>query len=441
MCDVSRLQYGVIMNFIRGWVLGNNITDQWRSIIDLLTAPMISLLRRTRRIYLELSYNNQTYYFDIGTVSPAVLLMYNTLEDFYTAYLPTLISLAEQGSLEVNKQFRTFKTVNYYNLFEANYRVEIKEPNLRIYNELYPISNSYIYRYCLLTLNGFIYPTQLFNNELYVLNGAGMFTNLIGSQLGVLDFSELGQVTQIPFNSIDLGNQTDLYREFSVQLPINYVAGEYTPMLVVGGYLSTLDDSCLELVGDTLVFSLCDTNFINRYLESSIYAGLETLLVDGNEIIEFVPDFSPYTCDGINLNIDYGVYGPYGDMNTVVSDDFVKSYINAMPCMVILVKTPTICSEKYYPRLSNFPGVMDLDFKPIYPLVTYTGRIVEYETASEIDGFKLQVLDEVLKHVVFVGSDYYTNTTFYSNASTPVINYSKNSPTSAASFLKIFKEG
>lgn len=428
------------MNFTKGWVLGNNITDQWRPIIDLLTAPMISVLRRTRKVYIELLDNGVYYYFDLGTISPEELLTYTTIGDFYIAYLPNIIAMAEQGLLETNKSFKSFKTVNYYNLFEANYKVRVVEPDLLIYNELYPISNSYVQKYCLLTINGFIYPTRLTNGELYVNNGSSMFINLIGSQLGVLDFSELGQLTQIPFGSAELNTQTDLYREFSIPLPSNYVAGEYTPMLVVGGYLSTLNDSCLRQVGNNLVFSLCDTNFINRYLESSIYVGLDTLLINGNEVVEFMPNFSPYSCENMGSNTGYGMYGPYGNMDTILSDDFVKSYIDSMPCIVILVKTPLVQTEKYYPRLSNFPGIMDLDFKPIYPLVTYTGRIVEYETAVEDNNFRLQVLDQILRHVVFVGSDYYTNTTFYSNAAPPVINYSQHSATSTASFLKIFKE-
>jgi hypothetical protein len=446
------------MELVAVWVLGNNITDQWVSISNALNVPILALLNAYQQIYLEYTENGTTYYFNLCSVNPELLipysnsdkLLYTNLSDFLAAN-GNLLIIGSNVQLQLN--IENYNLVNYHNLFDANYRVKVNGADLTLINKVYPISPEYVLNNCLITINGFIYPTELsvnpaglsLGNDISVINGSTNFTKLIGSQLGVLDFSDIGTLSQFPFSSKDFINADGYYSNIKLALPSQYNPAINSVLVILNGYLNLIDGEALSISNGQLNINISMLNFVSRYLETSIYMPLSDLIVNGSEINYFPSQDNYLSYSGISdgyselLEATTG-YGSYND-NQIVNDQLIMDYINNTPCMIVLVNTPTIQSQSFYPQTGNFPGRIDLPIDPLYPLTTYTGRLVEYTKTKNENNYKLEVIDEVLKHLVFVGSNYYTNNTFYSDWSLTNVNYSKSTLTVSCSFLKLYTQG
>ncbi len=431
-----------MLNYSNTWVLESYITSQWKTISNILDIPMPLILKSCYKVYIEFQDPNTSdiYYLELYSIPANVLLQYQNISSFLQ---DNIDYINNQENLASFINFSDFQLVNYYNLFDSNYSVDIgtslpsiysPQQNLILKNDAYPISNNYVNKYDLITINGFIHNYFINeNNKIEVINGGNTFLNLIGSQLGVLDFSNIGSLTRIPFNSTAIINQDNLFNDTQINIPEGYNPEQNTLVLIVGGYMCFIDNDIIYIDENNIIhIDFSELNFVNRYIETSLYLDIETLAYE-NEIIYF----SAY---GEGFNGEGGYSCDTGCYEGAITNTLITTYIDNTPCMFVIINNPNVQLESYFPHLSNFPGLIESNIEPIYPLVTYTGRIVEYTHRRENNKYIIRVRDKILEHIVFVGSDYYTNNTFYGNWYQENVNYSKNVFTSTAAFLKIYTQ-
>ena len=53
-------------------------------------------------------------------------------------------------------------------------------------------------------------------------------------------------------------------------------------------------------------------------------------------------------------------------------------YLNLTPCFFLLVNSPNVQINYYYPESNSYQGKIKTNIDPVYPLVSQTGRIIEY---------------------------------------------------------------
>ncbi len=426
------------------WALGFSITSQWTVIRDILELPISTILTKCRKIYIEFkdTETDILYYYNIAFATIEVLATYDNLLAFLT-YGQGYIN---EETLTTNFNPNTYQLVNYFNLFEANYTAKLNNNfrknnfinppkwinnNLIISNTHYPISNNYITNNCLITVNGFIHNFFINSkDDIEVINGGVTFQKLLNSQAGVLDFSTLGSITRIPITINDILTKEDLYTDIQLNVPLGFNSSTQTLMVVLGGYLTFLDDTNIYIDSDNILhINLSKLDFIDKYVESSLYLDLTSMIYE-NEVIYFNANGESFEGQG-SYNQETG------QMDWVITNDLILSYITSTPWFFVVLDNPSIEQDFFYPQISNFPGSLDIDIEPLYPFVTFTGRIIEYGIERLPNKYKVHVLDEILKHVVFVGANNENNNNFYSNWYIKDLKANTNQYSATAGFLKI----
>lgn len=429
------------------WVLGNSIDSQWTNVANILEIPILLVLKQYSDIYIEF-VNNETnikYYYDLSLAGIDVLTTYPNILSFLT-YANGYIN---DDTLITNFDSSKLNLVNYFNMFSANYEARLNNnfnesnilnlptvynSNLILTNKHYAISNAYIYSNCLITINGFLYDFFINNNnEIEVINGGKGFSSILNSQVGVLNFSDLGGIQRESITLENITNLDNLYTDLKLTTPSNFNPNTQSLLISVGGYLVILNDDSVFIDDNNLLnINLSELNFVTKYIETSLYMDLDNILYE-NEAIYFKTYDS-----GVDGN---GSYNPNdGTYSGAISNELILNYLSNTPWFYIILNTPKISIKTYYPQISNFPGCLVLNTDPIYPLVTYTGRIVEYDYECRKSDYKINVLDEILKHVLFIGNNNSESNTFYGNWCSDGYSNESSFLTSTASFLKIYNQ-
>ena len=212
--------------------------------------------------------------------------------------------------------------------------------------------------------------------------------------------------------------------------PSDYNANINSLVVVLGGYFIFIDNKSIWIDANNIIhLDLSQIDFLNKYIESSIYLDIEELVYT-NELV--------YFCDEDSFD-SYNNFTGYYDQE-IIGDSLIINYINNTPCFLLLIDNPNVQISNYFPLDSHAPGRIELDVKPIYPLVTSTGRIIEYTYTKQHQKYELMVLDEVLKYVTFVGGNSISSNTFYSNWYTNPLNRINNTYVATTNFIKLYSQ-
>lgn len=393
------------------WGLRNNITAQWKNGNAILDLDMQYVLMNYVSIYIEFIDNetNQIAYYNLYNTPISILTEYASILSFLT----NANGYITDGTLETNVNFNYYTLVKYYNLFKANFTVKLPKTttDLVIKNDLYPISADFIRNYYLITINGYVhnyytntevttdhYGNIQVNNSINILNGQETFKKLIRSQLGALDFSSIGSLVQTPFCSTDFINSSNYFLDIQLPLPVDYSSDSQSLMLVIGGYIHYLNQGfTIDYDNNIININLSQTMFLERYIESSLYFNLDSTYLDETIWYNGFYSYSDYNSEDI----------------TSVSDLVIQTYIDNTPCSIVVVNNPNLGINNYFINNSDFPGTFITNEEPLYPLMTSSGRLIEYTYEEHLRGYKLTILDEVLKHVVIRKFDSNITNSFY----------------------------
>lgn len=101
-----------------------------------------------------------------------------------------------------------------------------------------PQSTQSLFRNCLFSVNGYIYPTVLVDDRLYIVGASSELNRANGFTISVIDFTELGGITihRIDENSIKSKNRTmDIDRQYltkvSLSVPDDLIGKHIIPIL------------------------------------------------------------------------------------------------------------------------------------------------------------------------------------------------------------------
>lgn len=251
--------------------------------------------------------------------------------------------------------------------------IEITRPNTET-------DLSLLHTKCLMTVNGFIYPTDYIDNRLFIPKATTSMLKSKHNDIGILSLNKLNTpINKLPITIEMITPETpsSLYEKAIITFPraINHA------FLVLGGYMVFEQPEFFYRVSDrSFALRLDKLNFIERIYEISHYRNIFH-----------------------ELGIDVSPVNPYViDANVARSDTVVTRFLTMFNTFLVEVPDTPITTRKIYLEHSHVPGNFRTELSPTLPLVTGYGKLSEYIVRKQND----------TKYTVYINDGYLNNFLF-----------------------------
>lgn len=260
-----------------------------------------------------------------------------------------------------------------------------------------------MYRHTLVTVNGFVHPSDANSKGLWVASGYNTIKKRKKHCIGIISFEHLGQLRQIPIKKkmIDkLNERVDLYQECVIDIGVD--CSNKTIMLVLGGYLHVFDYDVFSRISDTAI----KVKIKNTPLMERIHASTD------------------------DLDIDDNLYDKrYGETNLVLnniqSDEFILKYLTLPYSFIVLLDNNEVFKEITYPQQRGIPNHFITQEKPVLPMMTRLGKFEEYVAVRDMGGYDLMTADCQYRPPLYRQRPPLEKESYYNNARRPTNRYRK----------------
>lgn len=377
--------------YVSAMILDRTAGAQWR-VVDLSAMTLKSIFETCRRIILTVQHT--TYPFD-------VFVDLEPLRAEYSGYAFRLsqwfIDLGDRALPMIPRlpQPRVYY-VQYTDAFRAGYKVDLtiigrsdtsiaeqeERHDLRITRDSIPTPYDLLYRHCLVSVNGYLHPSDYNDRGLYVAGGGRSFRCSRQNQVGLHSFADIGDIQAIPITADqihEMDPDTPLKTRLYLQLPVGTDTKNKSVVLSLGGYLVMPDPNVFWAINDTTyALSLDNLPYLERFIESSEYLDLSALGLT----------HSPMHPERVSVAELY-------------SDAVVTRYCTLPQSFWVVVDTPHLFSVRRSLRTPNLPGMFISYHLPTAPLIVGHGKLAEYWKTYEDGEWSLTVQDSVYRHFIF----------------------------------------
>jgi hypothetical protein len=385
------------------YVATYTVQDRVISISTDETVLLSSLL--SNQTYIEVNSsdmtNNTNYYLDLNKIAlyePNINFSWSVATFIANIITDRVIEgyNTEIPVIDINTQ-RYDNRLNVYNALAAedlcidytsitNLSVR-NDPYLRTsLNDLALSSKTRDFTNSLVTVNGVFHPTQLFNNELYVLNGFSNIRNNDPSdkKIAIYDTTSLGGHTVIPLNLTQVVNNSSQSPTQGIYLKFNGTDfTNKTVLLSFGGYLYALDNS-YEIIGTNLIkINTCKMDIISQWIHNpnTVYRNQHGSLA-----------FNKYLYNKAEIDIPDPIHKP-----TPVQE--ILYFLNT--------QYPAITNTQ---KTAKTAFLYQYDYTPLYSYVTEIIDTLKY-TDLDSDAFYYKILADPSSFLIVINNpNIYTRT-------------------------------
>lgn len=241
-----------------------------------------------------------------------------------------------------------YDTLSYYHK-EQFPDIEITRPNTQTDLDL-------LDKKCLMTVNGYVYPTEMLNGRLYIPKATTSMLKSRNNQVGLLSFNSLPVNLvkhKITVDMVTPDTPTALYEKALITFdkPIG------SAFLVMAGYLVFEQAEFFYRVSDrSFALRLDRLNYIERLYEINRYR---------NIFDELGVPVSPNNSSVV-------------DANMVRSDSVISKFLSLFNSFLVEIPGHYINTRKIFLEHSNIPGSFRTELKPTMPIFAGHGKLVEY---------------------------------------------------------------
>ena len=241
------------------------------------------------------------------------------------------------------------------------------------------VAYNYFRANALISVNGFYLPTQTDGvNGVLVKDAFRHILKARQQRFGIYSFVELGGVQIIPITQAMISEPSPgagLVQKFNIDIGQN--VDEKMPLLVIGGYLHTLQDRLFERNGSTGI----TIDWRNSQIKEKIFESRQWM-------------------DLSDLGVACASSGPIVD-SVVNSDDFIRTYLTQPYSFIAVVNKRAFVNHVRLQRISNYGESYRSLTRPIYPVRDGYGRTPEYHSAQENGQYDVRIGSNVLTHRIF----------------------------------------
>lgn len=217
------------------------------------------------------------------------------------------------------------------------------------------------YEYFLVSVNGFLHPTDYDTNRFYIQHAVESSLISGRAEIGIYSFEQIGKLQFLPITeSLIVTNDEVSLKDrtiFKTQVDLT----KFMPAISLGGYLHVADPRVLRSVGEGLLeLDWTGVPLVKRYYESKDYINLSSLVLDS------------HTDNPLMINIEQ-----------LYSDEVLLAYLTLPQSFLIFIENDRISKEMLSvergPTWDRYYGYT----RHRYPMVSNTGKLVEYWKIEE----------------------------------------------------------
>lgn len=232
-------------------------------------------------------------------------------------------------------------------------------------------------KYCLLNLNGFFHYFDTTEKGWLIREGNKTRTkNIDDCHLGVMDFSQIGEVMMVPFND-EMIRPANTASKLSDNIYIDISRGTKVDLrgktigYVLGGYLHLLDHTYRRIADNIIKI---DFNHINW----------ETLYYQMKQHLDVSP---------IGLT-DYGNDRVLGF--EMYHDSTIRNLLKLKQSFLVIIDNPYIGIEEYLVGHTGLPHRYESAIPPVYPLRIGEGRYLPYKAIKNYNRWSIATQNNIL---------------------------------------------
>lgn len=237
-----------------------------------------------------------------------------------------------------------------------------------------------MYEHCLVSLNGYFYPTDHDDSSLYILNGGKSLLKSRRNQIGILSFQDIAKIEIVPVTNgmISKMNNTGSYSD-EVIFSLDPKYENKSVILCLAGHLVFPNSQSFFKIGDNdWLLGVSDLPIIERYFESK--------------------KFIDYT----NLGLTQFTDNPDKiDVEEFLSDEVLEKYFTHEQSFFIIVDTPNLIKTYNHLRHSKLPGMFTAYEEPTSLLFVGRGRSAEYWKTYEDGHWAVNVVNSYMPNRTF----------------------------------------
>ena len=371
----------------KAYGVGVSMGSVWGDV-DLSTLAVKQIYAQYREMYLVLTN---------PLIADPVNVNLADLKDEFINYDGTLVDLfTEIGdrALPTVTAIPKYKTkwAVFGDAYSQGFKVEINEPgrvpdnngkhdNKTEVTITRPRLNArYMYEHCLVSLNGYFYPTDYDANNLYILNGGKSLLRSRRNQIGILSFQDVAKIEQLPVTK-DMISKMGVDGKYAneVVFSIDPKYQNKSVILCLAGHLVFPNEHNFKKIADNdWLLSMSDLPIIERYFESKNYIDYSSL---GLTVFPDNPN---------KINVE-----------EFLSDEVLEKYITHEQSFFIVVDTPNLIRNHNYIRGSKLPGMFTAYEEPKSLLFVGRGRTAEYWKTYEDGQWAVNVVNSYMPNRTF----------------------------------------
>lgn len=228
---------------------------------------------------------------------------------------------------------------------------------------------------CLLTVNGYIYPTIYQNNRLFIPNATKTMIKSRSNNIGILSFNNLSlNLIKRPI-TIDMVTPEAPYSLYEKAI-ITFNSEIGNAILVIAGYPIFENPECFYRVsGNSFALKLDKLQYIEKLYELYRYR---------NIFEELNLEVSPNNPSMISIDM-------------ARSDSIILKLLTLFNTFLVEIPSATLATKKIYLEHSNVPGNFRTEKEPTSPIVVGYGKFCEYIKKKTND----------YKYTVYMNDGYY----------------------------------
>lgn len=235
------------------------------------------------------------------------------------------------------------------------------------------------YKYCLVSVNGFIHRVDVSKDEMYIIDGYKSVRQANDNAIGILSFKELGSIDVIPITKDMIYKQVDsalLYDQCFID--IGKDTSDKTIILILGGYLHVLDWLVFRRISDTAIrIDLKNIPFLERFHESKRY-------------ISFA-----------DAPLDRGHDDDHVAVSDITGDRFIRYYLQMPQSFILLLDNTDIHVSRQDVVTTMIPGQYISYVEPKAPLIDGHGKFANYWSVWEDDEWVLNTRENQYHNWVY----------------------------------------
>lgn len=249
------------------------------------------------------------------------------------------------------------------------------------------VDYAHMYRHVLVSVNGLLHRTSYSQAGLYVVDGNYGALNGNQTQMGLTDFSDVGELTFVNLNPSMLYRPTENGKYYNyAHLDLGVDTEDKVIMLVIGGYPHLLDNT-YKIIGNGLVqIDFNNYPMIQRYYESKGLIDQTSITYRGSSNNE----------SQIRVS------------DLLQSESTIEQLLSLSQSFAVIIDAKDLYVEKRQIEKSDLPGVFLSRERPMLPLVTQRGKWVPYWAHQEEDVWVVKCESNLVPNYQFEHTEYYS---------------------------------